>query len=289
MSDAAGLDAHAHWTAKSEASTSLIDIGPLRRLAATLDHDDVAAWRPDEVPPLWHWLYFLPQVATRDLGGDGHARRGDFLPPITLPRRMWAGGRLVFHAPLRVGAVARRVSRVESVSRKSGRSGELVFVLVRHEIHSDGVLALVEEQDLVYRAALESPLQARAAPAAPLDETSSRTLVAHDALLFRYSALTFNTHRIHYDRRYCEREEGYPGLVVHGPLIATLLAEQLRSERPGARLQQFEFRAVSPIFDAAPFEVCARFEDGLAALWARDAHGRLAMQAEARFAPGAAP
>lgn len=287
MSAAGAVEAQfASWVGRTEEATTLLSAEPLVRLAATLDCDNATAPDMSEVPALWHWVFFLPHHATRELGPDGHAARGGFLPPVPLPRRMWAGGRLTFLRPLRVGARATRISRVTSVTGKSGRSGALVFVLVRHEIFADDTLALVEEQDLVYRgvteAALPEPL------AAPSGESRSRRLVAHDPLLFRYSALTFNTHRIHYDRRYVLEHEGYPGLVVHGPLIATLLAEQVRSAMPRARLAHFEFRAVRPIFDGAPFDLCARDEPWGATLWARDGAGHLAMRAEARFAQGPA-
>jgi 3-methylfumaryl-CoA hydratase len=258
----------------------------VRNLSATLDRNDPLPQAGTELPPLWHWLYFLPGQRQSELGPDGHARRGGFLPPVPLPRRMWAGGRLAWHAPLRVGESMERVSRIASVTHKSGRSGDLVFVLVRHEVRSAQGLALTEEHDIVYRP-LARPGEAVPPPqAAPADAPWSREIVPDPVLLFRYSALTFNGHRIHYDRSYVTGVEGYPGLIVHGPLIATLLADLARRQRPDATLGSFSFRAVRPTFDLHPFSVNGKpSEDGRGAqLWARDHEGWLTMQAEAQFA-----
>jgi 3-methylfumaryl-CoA hydratase len=195
---------------------------------------------------------------------------------------MWAGGRFTFHAPLRIGEPIERLSRILRVERKSGRSGELVFVVVRHEIANQAGLAISEEHDIVYRD-LPAPGAPQPAPAlAPVDAHWSRTIHPDAVLLFRYSALTFNGHRIHYDRSYVTEVEGYPGLVVHGPLIATLLLDLLRRNLPQANLASFAFRAVKPLFDIAPFSVCARIEaDRMVRLWASDAQGLLAMDASA--------
>lgn len=276
------------WQGRSETSTDDITAAPVRALAATLDRDDPAAATATPLPALWHWLYFLPHHRQSEIGEDGHARRGGFLPPVPLPRRMWAGGRLNWEAgnPLRVGDAAKRVSTIASVTHKRGRSGELVFVGVRHEVHNARGLALTEEHDIVYRAAAESSEAAPAPTPAPQDAAFSRTLVPDDVLLFRYSALTFNGHRIHYDRRYVTEVERYPGLIVHGPLIATLLVDLLRRQHPDATLSRFEFRAVRPTFDIAPFKVHGRPEaDGKTfSLWGEDADGWLTMQATATLA-----
>jgi 3-methylfumaryl-CoA hydratase len=235
-----------------------------------------------------HWLYFLPHHRQSEIGPDGHARRGGFLPPVALPRRMWAGGRLVWEVanPLRVGDKATRTSTIARVTHKAGRTGELVFVLVRHEVRNERGLALTEEHDIVYREAAAPGEAAPPPSAAPGDATFGRDLVADDVLLFRYSALTFNGHRIHYDRRYATEVEGYPGLIVHGPLIATLLVDLLHREKPDASFARFEFRAIRPIFYIAPFSVHGRPEaDGETYhLWAEDADGWLAMQATATLA-----
>ena len=274
------------WQGRSETLHDVITAAPARGLSATLDRDDPAPQPGDEVPPLAHWLYFLPQHRQSELGPDDHARRGGFLPPVPLPRRMWAGGRLQWHSPLRIGQQVRRVSRIESVTHKAGRSGDLVFVLVRHEVHHEQGLALTEEHDIVYRGA---PRRGDPVPPPQAAETGApwqREVVPDDVLLFRYSALTFNGHRIHYDRRYVTEVEGYPGLVVHGPLIATLLVDLVRRQQPGARVAAFRFRAVRPTFDLHPFRVNGRPSgNGRAvSLWANDHEGFLTMEAEAQLA-----
>jgi 3-methylfumaryl-CoA hydratase len=266
------------WIGRSETRSDVVTAAPVAALAATLDIDS-----PGEIlPPLWHWLYFLPFHRQSELGPDGHAKRGGFLPPVDLPRRMWAGGRLEFHHPLHVGDNITRVSRIADVKLKQGRSGPLVFVLVRHEISNAGGLALTEEHDIVYR---EHPGPGDAAPApqpAPSDVAWQRAVHPDDILLFRYSALTFNGHRIHYDRRYVTEVEGYPGLVVHGPLIATLLVDLIRANLPAATVKRFEFRAVSPIFDTADFTVAGKPRDKHTIdLWAKNAAGALVMTATA--------
>jgi 3-methylfumaryl-CoA hydratase len=272
------------WIGRSEQRTDAITAAPLAALAATLDRDDPPPTSGTAVPPLWHWLYFLPIARQSELGPDGHPRRGGFLPPVELPRRMWAGGRLTFQRALRVGEVATRTSRIGDVTAKDARSGPLVFVTVRHELSTPEGHAIDEEHDIVYRGQ-PAPGSNAAPPRAPSDETFARTVVPDDVLLFRYSALTFNGHRIHYDRRYVTEVEGYPGLIVHGPLIATLLLDLLRRERPDARIVRFDFKAVSPLFDRHPFAVCGRPDGGRGfALWARNHEGGLAMQATAEVA-----
>jgi 3-methylfumaryl-CoA hydratase len=240
------------------------------------------------LPQLWHWLYFLPLHRQSEIGTDGHPRRGGFLPPVPLPRRMWAGGRLTWakENPLAVGDAVRRFSRIESVSHKAGRTGDLLFVLVKHEVHNAKGLALTEEHDIVYRAAAQ-PGDPQPAPMASEESAAwQREIVPDDVLLFRYSALTFNGHRIHYDRRYVTEVEGYPGLVVHGPLIATLLTDLVRRHAPGAFMQRFEFKAVRPTFDLHPLRVNGQpSADGKAVrLWAQDHEGWLTMQATAELA-----
>lgn len=273
-----------NWIGRTEQLEDAATPIPPRALSAMLDRDDSPASIGDALPPCWHWLYFLPIHRQSEIGADGHPRRGGFLPPVPLPRRMWAGSQLEFHSPVRVGQALVRTSRIADVRIKEGRTGPLVFVNVDHEIRADGELAISERHDIVYR---ELPSPDEAAPAgiaAPQDEQWSRRIDPDDVLLFRYSALTFNGHRIHYDRRYVTEVEGYPGLVVHGPLIATLLLDLLRRQLPLARVQSFSFRAVSPIFDIASFEVCGRQEPGGAVrLWARNSEGMLAMEASAQI------
>ncbi|WP_198971915.1 FAS1-like dehydratase domain-containing protein [Xylophilus sp. ASV27] len=268
------------WVGRSEESADQITQAPIRLLQATLDAASPAAL-PLHLPPLWHWLYFLPGERQSGIGPDGHPRRGGFLPPITLPRRMWAGGRLRFVRPLAVGVAVRRVSLIKSIQTKSGRSGTLVFVTVQHEVSDAQGVAIHEEQDIVYRDAPAPGAPAPQPPAAPEDGQFGRSIRPDPVLLMRYSALTFNGHRIHYDRPYAMQEEGYPGLVVHGPLIATLLMEELRRAHPHRTLRGFEFKAVSPLFDTAPFTVNGKLEGSTARLWARGPQGQLAMQASA--------
>jgi len=270
------------WLDRTETLTDDITAFPLRALAATLDREAPG----DAVPPLWHWLYFLPVAPLAQVGPDGHPKRGGFLPPVELPRRMWAGGRLTFHAPLRSGNEATRTSTIANIEDKTGRSGRLVFVTVQHRYESGGVLCIEEEHDIVYRDAPQPGESAAKPVAAPAGETWSRTLTADAVMLFRYSALTFNGHRIHYDFPYVTQEEGYPGLIVHGPLIATLLVDLVHRERPDATVATFAFRAVRPTFAGNAFTLCGKpSDDGRSIeLWAKDHDGYLTMQATATLA-----
>lgn len=251
-------------------------------LAAILD---VSGGTPPDnlLPPLWHWTCFLPVVPQRDLGVDGHPQRGGFLPPVPLPRRMWAGGRLRFHRRLALDTAVTRTSCIRDISHKSGRSGELVFVKLGHEISDADGVVISEEQDIVYREEEGSVRTQPRAVSAPERATWQRQVAPDPVLLFRYSALTFNGHRIHYDRLYATEVEGYAGLVVQGPLIATLLAELPRVHCPERRMTSFEFRAVRPLLDLAPFRVCGEpGEDGRTVrLWSRDAEGFITMEATA--------
>jgi len=280
----------ADWIGRSETRDDHITEAPVAAMSATLDRDDPPPRPGDALPPLWHWLYFLPRPLRRDLGLDGHAKLGGFLPPVPLPRRMWAGSQLQFHQPLRVGDAVRRDSRIADVQVKRGRSGTLVFVKVQHEISGPQGLAITEFHDIVYRAPPAAGSAAAPTTPAPPDPAWVRNIVPDEALLFRYSALTFNGHRIHYDHPYVTQVEGYAGLVVHGPLIATLLLEQLRdrlaAERPGTSIVGFEFRAVQPTVHTERFAVCAEpLADGREVrLWARKPDGSLTMDATATIA-----
>jgi len=271
------------WIGRTEIAHDRIAATAVRALAATLDHPDAPVPEGTPLPPLWHWLFFLPLHRASELGDDGHARRGGFLPPVPLPRRMWAGGRLEFRAPVRIGDEVVRTSIVEDVRAKQGRSGPLVFVTVRHELRGPGEQepALVEWHDIVYRQARH---EAHPPPAPRLaDEAApwSLTIVPDAVLLFRFSALTFNGHRIHYDRRYATGVEGYPGLVVHGPLVATLLVDLLRHHRPQAELTGFAYKAMRPAFDERRLTLRGRPEGSVVRLWAHDHEGALVMDASA--------
>jgi 3-methylfumaryl-CoA hydratase len=273
------------WVGRSETVRDQIGATPVVALNATLDHAAAPVASGAPLPPLWHWLYFLPMHRQSEIGADGHARRGGFLPSVPLPRRMWAGSQFEFRGPVRVGDAAERISTIADVAVKEGRTGPLVFVKVRHEICCNGAAepALVEFHDIVYREA-KKPGDVDPPPlAAPAGAAWRRTIVADDVLLFRYSALTFNGHRIHYDRRYVTEVEGYPGLIVHGPLIATLLLDLLRRQLPDAEVAAFRFKAVRPTFDLNPFTVNGTLQaDGkTVTLWAADHEGWLTMDATA--------
>ena len=281
--DAATLAHLKSWEGRTETLHDLVTPAPLRGLAATLDREDPEPVEGTALPPLWHWLFFLPQHRQSEIGPDGHARRGGFLPPVPLPRRMWAGSRLQWLAPLKVGERVQRTSRIVSVTHKSGRSGDLLFVLVRHEVHNDRGLCLTEEHDIVYRPAALPGEQGSAPRSAERSPVWERTVVPDDVLLFRYSALTFNGHRIHYDRQYVTAVEAYPGLVVHGPLIATLLLDLVRRHTPRP-VTHFEFRALRPTYECADgraLKVCGVPEGDRVHLWAQDHEGWLTMQASA--------
>jgi 3-methylfumaryl-CoA hydratase len=261
------------WTGRSETVEDVASPVPLAGMAALLDHD-VPPWRDGELPPLAHWLYFLGHARQSEIDLDGHPRRGGFLPPITLPRRMWAGSRIVFHGAIPVGAAMTRRSTIADIKTKQGASGAMIFVTVKHEIGVAGAAAIVEEQDIVFR---DAPSGQTPAPKPdPRSITDTRSINPDPTLLFRFSALTFNAHRIHYDRDYAVEVEGYPGLVVQGPLTAMLLMDHFLRTHPRSNVTRFEFRAQSPLFDTAPFELCADGND----LWARGPHGEAAMRAK---------
>ena len=277
------LEDFSAWVGREETRTDLLTAAPVAALNALLDRDEPMPAAGDAIPPLAHWLYFLPVHRQSQVGPDGHLARGEFLPPVSLPRRMWAGSRLEFIRPLKIGAEATRVSRIKAVSGKQGRSGPLVFVTVRHEISDRAGVALTDEHDIVYRG--EGGKVADAVPAA--EHASWRREIRPDpVLLFRYSAVTFNGHRIHYDHPYATGVEGYAGLVVHGPLIATLLVDLLRRHEPRAALRTFRFRALRPLCDTAPFATLGTPDaaNASARLWTRDAEGAMTMEAAATYA-----
>ena len=281
----AQTDDSTSWIGRSETIRDTIHPTPVVALTATLDHAAAPVEPGTPLPPLWHWLYFLPMHRQSEIGADGHAKRGGFLPPVPLPRRMWAGSRFEFRSAIRVGDRVARTSTIDDVTTKAGRTGTLVFVKVRHELRCNGAVepALVEFHDIVYREAQRPDDVAPPPQAAPEGAVWQREIVADDVLLFRYSALTFNGHRIHYDRRYVTEVEGYPGLIVHGPLIATLLLDLLHRERPEADVAAFRFKAVRPTFDLHPFKVSGTPQaDGKTVrLWASDHEGWLTKDATA--------
>jgi 3-methylfumaryl-CoA hydratase len=279
-------DKASNWVGRQETRQDDITRSPAARLAATLG-DLTSSYRPDPdtLPPLWHWLYFLDATPRDQIGPDGHAAKGGFLPPIALPRRMYAGGRFTFPGELRFGKPADKRSTIASVAEKQGRSGPLAFVTVRHEIFQDGVIATTEEHDIVYREAADPTVPAPPPPQAERPVLSQTRLTPDEVMLFRFSALTFNGHRIHYDYPYVTETEGYPGLIVHGPLIAMLLFEAARSASPDRRPSGFSFRAISPFFCGPELRlVQVQHETDALAFEARTVDDRLVMTSETDFA-----
>jgi len=274
------------WLGREQRVEATLDPWPAAALTAALGRDDPPGTGAP-LPPFWHQLYHLPVVHADATGQDGHARKGGFLPPVPLPRRMWAGGRLEVERPLRIGERVQKVSTINAITEKAGRQGPLVFVLVEHRLIGPDGPALVEEHDIVYR---EPPAPGAAtAPAAAASEAAwERAWTPDEVLLFRYSALTYNGYRIHYDQPYATKVEGYAGLVVHGPLIVTLLLDLLRRERPEAALRRFAYRAHSPLIVGERLTVrgAPAVGGGPVQLWAAGSDGRLAMTAEAVLDPG---
>jgi len=273
------------WIGKTETLHDVVTLFPVQALATTFNQSTQYK-EGDVLPELWHWLYFLPNAPMAEVGPDGHPKRGGFLPPVPLPRRMWAGSRLTWHHPLKVGDKITRHSSIASVEHKSGRSsGDLIFVTVKHEISNAQGLAISEEHDIVYRPVPKDTDQL-AAPVI-IDETPDwhNEIIPSEVLLFRYSALTFNGHRIHYDRKYVNEVEIYPGLIVHGPMIATMLVELLHENLPKRRLKHYEFKAIRPLFDIHHFAVNGKVqEDGKISLWTKNHEGYASMKATATLA-----
>jgi 3-methylfumaryl-CoA hydratase len=273
--------AYQSWAGKTETAIDIAAAGPLERLSALLDHDE-APWQVGFVPPLGHWLYFLPSARQSRLSEDGHPQRGGLLPDVPLPRRMWAGGRLEFLEPIPVGAEITKRSTILSVVPKSGKSGQMMFVTVKHEVFDGDRPAIIEEQDIVYRerAAAGQSADVQATPALVRHADSERQVTADPVVLFRYSALTFNGHRIHYDRDYARDVEGYKALVVHGPLLATLLMDHYLRQHPRQRIRRFTFRAQQPLFDTDAFMLGSAETEKGAELWAAKTGMPAAMTAQ---------
>ncbi len=278
------VDNFSAWTGRTERSSDPLSITHAQAASAMFDDDHATFDAGTPLPLLWHWFYFLPLALQSRLDIDGHPLRGGFLPPIPYPRRMFAGSRLRFHRPLALGRPAERVATIRDVALKHGRSGSLAFVTVALRFEQDGALCIEEEQQIVYRepglpvpapAVLDWPeLQAGA---------HARTVAPDPRLLFRFSALTFNAHRIHYDRDYAAREEGYPGLVVHGPLTAMLLIEEARRAAQSP-IVGFSFRGQAPLFDLAPMRLVALPAGKEVKLEAQRSDGQVALAATAELA-----
>lgn len=275
---------YAQWIGRQEATDDDLALAPALAAAATFDDTLTLFEKGSALPPLWHWFYFLPRAPQALLDVDGHPQRGGFMPPIPYPRRMFAGARMRFHRPLVIGQPARREATIRDIRQKSGRSGSLAFVSVVHNFYQDGRLCIEEEQDIVYREPGPAVACPRAIDWQPVPAGAWSRIVTPDSrLLFRFSALTFNAHRIHYDRPYATGEEGYPGLVVHGPLTAVLLMELARKHvaRP---VREFSFRGLAALFDLAPFRLVCTADGSQLSLEAQAPDGALAMSASAELA-----
>jgi 3-methylfumaryl-CoA hydratase len=267
-------------------------VGKIREISDVLDPARAAAMHAafdlsgpapkagDALPPFWHYAHFWEALRPGGLGRDGHPRTGDFIPDLGLPRRMWAGGALQFHTPILLGIAANKKTKIVDVVQKTARSGPLAIVTLHHEISQNGRMCVCEDQSLIYRREASTNSEKPVPPVAPTDEVikQSRRFTATD--LFRYSALTFNGHRIHYDREYATLVEGYEGLVVHGPILAQMLVHLAQSLL--GDLQSFSFRATSPLFDFEVVEFCAKPTGDGVNLWARGPDGRMCLSAQAR-------
>lgn len=279
MAETLDMETLRQWIGRTETARDLVTPQKARELRATLDLEPGQPQIGDETPLTTHWCLAPPTAALHAIGSDGHPARGGFLPPVPLPRRMWAGGGLEFHHSVRVGDEVTRVSRIRDVTAKEGRTGLLCFATVDHEISTPRGVAIRERQDIVYRG-VDAPAggQGKAEPSRVA--TWQESVQPGPVMLFRYSAVTFNSHRIHYDRDYCLTQEGYPGLVVHGPLQATLLVELAARLLKRAPVT-FSFRSVRPVFDGAPMTLNACEGATGLDLWTADTQGRAAMLAQA--------
>ena len=261
------------WVGRSEVLTDVLDPARSNALRAALGLGG-ALMAGTEMPLLYHWLYFWNVQPPQGLGPDGHPAKGGFLPPVPLPRRMWAGGRVQFAAPLLLGDTVTKLSTIKSVTAKSGKSGDLIFVTVEHRLTGSNGLAVIEEQDLVYKGetapgAIAAPAASGPAPTAPWQSQ----VMPDPVLLFRYSALTMNGHRIHYDLPYARDVEAYPGLVVHGPLQATLLAD-LAAKSLAKPLTSFAFRGAVPAFAGTRLDVCGEPAENGGSFWTEQSGGK---------------
>ncbi|MEM8659480.1 MAG: acyl-CoA dehydrogenase [Pseudomonadota bacterium] len=260
------------------------DMSPFhaQAFAAAINRTD-APGNGDPLPLPWHWLYFLEPTPRDATGEDGHPRKGGFLPPVPLPRRMWAAGTLKIDRPLVLGQSAEKISTITSVEAKEGRSGPLVFVNLKHDLMQDGQLCITEEQNLVYREAPREQVQLPPGEKVSEQPDLTRELNPDPVLLFRYSALTYNAHRIHYDRKFAIDQEFYPALVVQGPLLATLLLQLAYDHCPGASIGHFTFRALRPTFDNHSSSLYCKQNENTLKLWSTDHEGGLCMTAEANI------
>lgn len=267
------MSAYREWIGRRQTRTDFFD--PERCNALDIALGGAGGMQAGDVMPnLFHWIHFWDVQPPTCLGTDGHPAKGDFLPPVPLARRMWAGGRIIFHRPMRLGSRVERISTVTSITEKVGRTGTLFFVTLRHELVNDDGLALTEEQDLVYRDAASQPVGAPAPASGPPPVVPWLDTINPDRiLLFRYSALTMNGHRIHYDRDYARNVEGYPDLVVHGPLQATMML-RLAQRHLDQPITGFDFRGQSPAFSDIPLHICGRDTSSGAEIWTQQGESK---------------
>ena len=269
------------WINKTTEAEDTIRLQPANFMEATLNRPPKLK-EGDNLPPLWHWIYFLEAKPESDLGRDAHPKKGDFLPPIQLPRRMWAGGRFTFYNDLVIGEKAKKITTIKKIVEKEGSAGPLCFITLEHKIYSKDEISIIEEQDLVY---LQDQQGSKSLPLAQNNVEKadfSQEIHPSATLLFRYSALTFNGHRIHYDLDYAKNVEGYDGLVFHGPLTATLLLDLALKERKQP-IKKYSFRGIAPLSNLDCFWIEGKSEDNAAILWARRKDGVVAMKAKADF------
>jgi 3-methylfumaryl-CoA hydratase len=274
------------WIGKSETEHGIVSAYAADYFTATLDRDDPPFKDGDALPPAWHYFYFHELVALAETGEDGHRAKGSFMPPIPYPRRMWAGSKMTFDAPMRIGEKVRKVITIAEIAVKNGASGPLCFVTTTEEVFGeDDRLTTTERRTQVYRDVADPSAPKPKPRPAPAEAVWSRTIHPSAVMLFRYSALTMNSHRIHYDKDYVRDVEGYPGLLFHGPLTMTMMLDLFRREMPAATITEFDLRAVSPVYDTMDFTVhgAPGDEDGTCKLWAMTGEGALAMTADVSF------
>ena len=284
MTDKPDLDHLRQWIGRSNEASDIVTAQLVRGLRATLFMEIGTPKAGDAAPFTTHWCLAQPVYPMSELGPDGHPTRGGFLPPVPLPRRMWAGGELEFVDALRVGDVATRSSRISDVTMKTGSTGVLCFVSVQHEVTTSRGLAIRERQDIVYRD-VSGPAQAAPAKSPPPPPVAQHreTHISDPVLLFRYSALTFNGHRIHYDRDYVTKVEGYPGLIFHGPLQASFIVELAAKLHGGQPPKKLSYRGVQPLFEGSAFSINANTTDNGMELWIANAEGQPTMKGTANW------
>lgn len=276
------------WIGKTDVAEERAGAFRMQGLAALLDKPD-SPKEGDPIGPMGHWCYFTPRVPASEVGPDGHPARGGFMPPVPLPRRMFGGFRATHHRPLIIGETMRRDAEITDIQIKQGSTGTLVICTVRHSFSGESGLAVEEDHDYIYRGNPPAGSGDKSGgsgktPAAPTDHAWSKEITPDPVMLFRYSAITFNGHRIHYDRKYVTEVEGYPALIVHGPLIATLLLELALENNPGLTVRQFDFQARAPLFDNAPFTVSGKPTDEGCTLWSTTPDGTYSARASVAFA-----